>query len=99
MLVRSKVNEYENLVTIFIEGEFSFGVIREFHDYYRDLNGFKFVIDLRKVNYIDSAGLGMLLNMHNYLGQRNGSICITNVLPQVKKILYISRFDRKFTIK
>jgi anti-anti-sigma regulatory factor len=41
----------------------------------------------------------MLLNMHNYLGQEDGNIRITNTLPQVRKILTISRFDKKFSIE
>jgi anti-anti-sigma factor len=51
------------------------------------------------VDYIDSAGLGMLLNMHSYLEQDDGMIRITNTLPQVRKILIISRFDKKFSIE
>ncbi|MCU8278113.1 STAS domain-containing protein, partial [Vibrio vulnificus] len=59
----------------------------------------QFIIDLRKVDYIDSAGLGMLLNMQKHLNSADGRIKIINTLPQVRKILLISRFDKKFHIE
>ncbi|KKP13655.1 anti-anti-sigma regulatory factor [Vibrio cholerae] len=41
----------------------------------------------------------MLLNMQKYLEQADGAIRIVNVLPQVRKILLISRFNKKFDIE
>ncbi|OXX46548.1 anti-anti-sigma factor, partial [Vibrio sp. V11_P1A41T118] len=34
-----------------------------------------------------------------YLEQSDGMIRITNTLPQIRKILLISRFDKKFSIE
>ncbi|MCL9781664.1 STAS domain-containing protein [Vibrio sp. S4M6] len=98
MTVEAKVDSNAKRVTIAIEGAFGFNLVQEFRRAYLDRKEFQFVIDLRKVDYIDSAGLGMLLNMQNYLGQGDSAIKITNTLPQVKKILLISRFDKKFNI-
>lgn len=99
MTVEAQTDESSKHVTISIEGAFGFNLVQDFRRCYNDKQAFNFTIDLRKVDYIDSAGLGMLLNMHNYLGQTDGSIRITNTLPQVRKILIISRFDKKFTIE
>ena len=99
MSVEAEVDSNSKQVTILIEGAFGFNLVREFRRCYSDKKDFRFTIDLRKVDYIDSAGLGMLLNMHNYLEQDDGMIRITNTLPQVRKILTISRFDKKFSIE
>ena len=99
MSVEAQVDSAAKHITIMIEGAFGFNLVQEFRRCYNDRQEFRFTIDLRKVDYIDSAGLGMLLNMHNYLGQDDGMIKITNTLPQVRKILTISRFDKKFVIE
>lgn len=98
MTVETNIDENSRRVTISIEGAFGFNLVQEFRSAYIDKKEYGFVIDLRKVDYIDSAGLGMLLNMHKYIVQGDRSIFITNTLPQVKKILLISRFDKKFNI-
>ena len=99
MSVEAQVDSAAKHITILIEGAFGFNLVQDFRRCYNDRQEFRFIIDLRKVDYIDSAGLGMLLNMHNYLGQDDGMIKITNTLPQVRKILTISRFDKKFVIE
>ncbi|KJY81818.1 anti-anti-sigma regulatory factor [Vibrio galatheae] len=99
MSVETVIDSASKHITILIEGAFGFNLVQEFRRCYNDRQEFRFTIDLRKVDYIDSAGLGMLLNMHNYLGQGDGTIRITNTLPQVRKILTISRFDKKFAIE
>ncbi|ANS86904.1 STAS domain-containing protein [Vibrio scophthalmi] len=98
MSVETEVNPDSKHITIFVEGTFGFHVIQEFKRCYSDKRDYRFTVDLRKVDYIDSAGLGILINMHNYLEQSDGEIQITNTLPQVRKVLAISRFDRKFRI-
>ncbi|MBU2899289.1 STAS domain-containing protein [Vibrio hepatarius] len=99
MSVESEIDTSAKHITIVIEGAFGFSLVQDFRRCYSDKKNYRFTIDLRKVDYIDSAGLGMLLNMHNYLEQDDGMIRITNTLPQVRKILSISRFDKKFAIE
>lgn len=99
MTIETIVDSSTKHITILIEGALGFNLVQEFRRCYNDRQEFRFTIDLRKVDYIDSAGLGMLLNMHHYLGQEDGMIKITNTLPQVRKILTISRFDKKFAIE
>ncbi len=98
MSITSEVDNSGKKVTINVEGPFGFNLVQEFRESYQDKQAFRFTIDFRKADYIDSAGLGMLLNMHKYLNQSDGDIEITNCMPQIKKILLISRFDKKFSI-
>lgn len=99
MSVEVQVDSGSRHVTILIEGAFGFNLVQDFRSCYTERRDHRFTIDLRKVDYIDSAGLGILLNMYSYLEQGNGMIRITNTLPQVRKILLISRFDKKFSIE
>jgi len=99
MSVKAEVDSEAKQVTIFVKGAFGFNLIHEFRRCYSDKREYQFIIDLRKVDYIDSAGLGILINMQNYLEQSDGAIRLTNTLPQVRKVLAISRFDKKFKIE
>ncbi|MFC3032386.1 STAS domain-containing protein [Pseudoalteromonas fenneropenaei] len=87
-------------LTIQIRGKFDFNLVQSFRQAYAELsaNTEKVVIDLRETDYMDSSALGMLLNMKKTLGDTVSSIHITNCRPQLKKILQISRFDKKFDI-
>ncbi len=87
-------------VTIAISGQFDFNVVQEFRNTYMNIDTGQshVVLDMREAEYMDSSALGMLLNMKKHLGVGDNSIRIVNCRPQVKKILDISRFDKKFQI-
>ena len=86
--------------TIQIKGKFDFNLVQTFRSAYNELNDEldQVVVDLRETEYMDSSALGMLLNMQKSLGNKVESIKISNCRPQIKKILQISRFDKKFEI-
>lgn len=87
-----------NTLTISIVGRFDFEMVQEFRNAYADKNASSYVIDMRGTEHMDSSALGMLLNMRKSLGE-NTDIAIINCRPQIKKILTISRFDKKFKIE
>lgn len=88
------------ILTIQIKGKFDFNLVQSFRQAYADINNKidRIVIDLRETDYMDSSALGMLLNMKKTLGPSIDGIRISNCQPQLKKILQISRFDKKFDI-
>ena len=87
-------------VKIAISGNFDFTVVQDFRKTYMDINGddTDVTVDMRETEYMDSSALGMLLNMKKHIGETTEGIKIINCRPQVKKILDISRFDKKFNI-
>ena len=99
MAIDTRVTSDGKGVVISIRGRFDFSQITEFRKAYesqqKDLN---FTVDLRQTEHIDSSALGMLLNMRTFLGGDKAKIEIANCSPGIKKILEISRFDKKFTI-
>jgi anti-anti-sigma factor len=89
-----------NTFTIEIKGKFDFNFVQEFRNAYSsiDSNINLVIVDLRETEYMDSSALGMLLNIQKSLKGKVENIRIANCKPQIKKILQISRFDKKFDI-
>ncbi|SKA45518.1 STAS domain-containing protein [Enterovibrio nigricans] len=86
-------------VVIHVNGQFDFSVVQEFRDAYQDCQGKDMVVDFRGTEYIDSAGLGMLLNMQTFLNKNEGDVRLINTMPQIKRVLVIARFEKKFLIE
>ena len=86
---------------IVIKDKFDFNLVQDFRQAYTqiDPDTQDVEVDLRETLYMDSAALGMLLNMHKALKGQVEQIRITNANTQLKKILQISRFDKKFHIE
>ena len=57
------------------------------------------VIDLSQVEFIDSAGLGMLLLARDEGKRKNLDVCLRRPRGQVKRMLEVARFDTMFTIE
>lgn len=57
------------------------------------------VFDLQKVDFIDSAGIGMLLIAKDKASQKNVEIILANAPDAARRIIHIARLDRIFTIE
>lgn len=98
MPVDSALSSDGKNLTINISGRFDFEIVQEFRNAYADHKNVNYIIDMRATEHMDSSALGMLLNMRKSLGD-SAKISIINCRPQIKKILTISRFDKKFSIE
>lgn len=98
MPVDSALSSDGKSLTINISGRFDFEIVQEFRNAYAGHEGVDYIIDLRATEHMDSSALGMLLNMRKNLGD-SAKISIINCRPQIKKILTISRFDKKFNLE
>lgn len=83
-----------------VKGKFDFSMVQEFRQAYSDIgdSAISIVVDFRETEYIDSAALGMLLNMRKSLSNNSRPIQLINCRPEIRKILDISRFDKLFQI-
>lgn len=92
-------NQQGSNLTIKISGRFTFALYKEFAASYKNAETPPDAVDvdLRGVEYIDSAALGMLLSMRNFFGAEK-KISLSNASETVRKILEIARFDKKFSI-
>lgn len=93
-------DEKGEIMTINVKGNFDFNVVREFRSAYSGPENTprKLIVDMRHTASIDSAALGMLLNMKKYFNKADGDIEIQNCSPAVKRVLSIARFDMLFRI-
>ena len=57
------------------------------------------VVDLAELEYISSAGLGVLLSTHKRLMSGQSGLELVNVNPHINDILRYSGFDKLFVIK
>ena len=60
------------------------------------LGHFKFVIDLSKVDFLDSSGLGALIGSLKLARQAEGDVRIVAPNEQVKMVLKLTNMDRIF---
>jgi anti-anti-sigma factor len=58
-----------------------------------------FIMDMTNLNYIDSSGIGTLIQISNWLKNRGGMIVITNVQGNVEKIFELTKLNEFFIIK
>ncbi len=56
------------------------------------------ILDLANVDYISSAGLGVLFTMKKFLKQKDSDILFCNVKPQVKRLFEIVNALPKETV-
>ncbi len=87
------------VVTITLDNSFDFESVDSFRKAYVDNPSVSYQVDFRNTDYMESSGLGMLLNMLRYFGEDQVSIKLINCRPQILKVLKISNFQRKFEIK
>ena len=56
------------------------------------------VLDLSRLSYISSWGLGSLVRVHHHFAARGGRIVFANLHSAVASILRLSRLDRLFDL-
>ena len=57
------------------------------------------ILDFSALEYISSAGLGILLSAQKRLSQSGHSLKLTNLNSHLREIFRIAGFDRVFTIE
>lgn len=85
-----------------LSGRFTFvdhGTFKECVDTLLSEDCKKCTLDISKLEFIDSAGLGMLLILKDEIAKNDGELVVTNPQGQVDKMLQVSHFDRMLTIQ
>lgn len=57
------------------------------------------VIDLARVELIDSVGIGLLIAVHNTLGKKGGRLALRNVNADLAALLRTMRLDKHFLVE
>lgn len=95
-------SQQDKKLRLILSGQFTFTDNQKFKQIVGlvDGNGLRSVeIDFAGIDFIDSAGLGMLLLLRDSCQNRNIPISIHSAHGQVEKIFMISKFDQLFSIQ
>jgi anti-sigma B factor antagonist len=58
----------------------------------------KFVLNLEELHYMNSSGLGVLINFLTKTRNKNGEIIICNVTEKIKDLLVITKLHQVFNV-
>ena len=58
----------------------------------------KLTLDFKNVNFMDSAGIGLILGRYKMMKMFGGTMDITNVTPSVKKVLEMAGISKIISI-
>ncbi|MCZ8158038.1 MAG: STAS domain-containing protein [Leptospira sp.] len=59
----------------------------------------RLTFDFGKLAYLDSSGIGVLLHAYNWTKEKQGTIRIINMSPEVKTIFMISNLIDAFNVQ
>ncbi len=54
------------------------------------------IVNLEKLNYIDSSGIGMLIKQLNYVHELKGRFSIANMKPAIEKVFKVAGLTSYF---
>jgi len=97
------VQVLDHSARIAMSGRFDFEVHREFKNAYLALldNAVlrEIEIEMSKVDYLDSAALGMLMLLNERAKEANKPVTLLNASSMVSKVLEVANFSKIFNIK
>ncbi len=101
MKVNLKENKKKKIVTMEIEGEVdvytSMDLKKSIFDLIENGNS-KIIVNLDKVTYMDSSGLGTLVAALKKIKSEKGNLKILKLTPSIKKIFELTRLTKFFEI-
>ena len=56
------------------------------------------VVDMEKLAYIDSSGIGILIKALNYVKSMDSTLCVANLKPVIEKVFKVSGLTSYFEI-
>ncbi len=57
------------------------------------------VVDLSKVELVDSSGIGLLIATHNSLAKAGGGLRVIGTSPEIQHLFKVMRLDRHFAVE
>ncbi len=96
-----KQRDVEDVTTLDIEGEIDLYNAPEIKDIINQLiedQKYNVIINLEKVSYIDSSGIGALISSLSNLKKYQGGLKIINVYASVRKVFELTKLTSFFEI-
>lgn len=96
-----KVLKHEDIYILDITGEIDLyhsAVLRQAFHKIAERQVRNFVINMDGVSYLDSSGIGTLIQLHTLAEQRNYNFLLCNVHSQTRKVLELTRLGSYFPV-
>ncbi len=87
----------EDVSTVRIRGRFDYRCVKEFQAGLTQPHT-PWVVDMKDVEYVDSAALGMLLLLRDHAGE-GCKVTLRNAHGQPREVLMMAKFDRMFQLE
>lgn len=99
--MKTLVEEREDVVLISPQSDLHAETVEGFQTLVDELLGADrqyFVVDLSRVSFVDSSGLGALVRLYKRVRLGEGDVRLAGVDPNVMQIFELTRLDRVFDI-
>ncbi len=93
-----KVFEKEGVFVFQVNGEINISTSPDLKKQFEKQPSKKIVVDLEKVNYIDSSGLATLVEILKKTKSQGGSLALSGMSDKVKSLFEITKLDKLFLI-
>ncbi len=88
------------VIAITLPPRFTFDAHREFRQAYAGQSrGREYAVDFRAVQFVDSAALGMLLQLREHAGDRREAVRLQHASGTVRALLRAAGFEELFTLE
>lgn len=102
MKIDKKSDEEKSILTFSIEGELDIHNVKLLKSELVDSieqKGWIYILDLAKVSYLDSSGLGMLVHIKKTLNKNNSELRLVNLNSAVMNVFKLTKLDEYFKIE
>ena len=93
-----KTIEKEGVTVFQVNGEINISTSPELRKQFEKQPAKKVVVDLEKVNYVDSSGLATLVEMLKKTKMQGGTLGLSGMSEKVKSLFEITKLDKLFLI-
>lgn len=96
-----KQKEKDGVVICYIDGEINIDTVDALKKTFKDIvtkKTKKVLLNLERIEYIDSLGLASLMNFSKQLEKANGRMILSNIPPKITSIFKITKADEIFKI-
>ena len=96
--MEAKLFEQDGVTILQVTGEINISTSPDLRKVFEKNAGKKLVVDLAKVNYIDSSGLATLVEMLKKMKSQGGSLGLAGVSGKGKSLFEITKLDKLFLV-
>ncbi len=96
--MEAKLSERDGVTILHVTGEININTSPDLRKAFEKNTGKKVIVDLEKVNYIDSSGLATLVEMLKKVKNQGGSLGLAGMTDKVRSLFEITKLDKLFLV-